>query len=326
MKRRAIITLLGGAAAWPFSARGQQAAMPVIGWLNASSPRTNPEFLPAFRNGLAETGYVEGRNVAIEYHWASDEYDRLPALAADLVRRQVAVIAATGGPAAGVAAKAATTTIPIVFTSGADPIKLGLVASLSRPGGNITGMSLFYAELGAKRLELLHELAPNADVIALLVNPTTVEGQTNLRDVTAAARAIKQQLIVLNASTGGEIDQAFVTLVKRRAGALLVASDPFLSVRRVQILTLAARERIPTIYQGSEDVRAGGLISYATNINEMYRQAGAYVGRILKGAKPADLPVLQPTKFELVINLNTAKALGITIPSNMLALADEVIE
>jgi len=271
-------------------------------------------------------GYVEGRNVAIEYHWASDEYDRLPALAADLVRRQVAVIAATGGPAAAVAAKAATTTIPIVFTSGADPIKLGLVASLSRPGGNITGMSLFYAELGAKRLELLRELAPNADVIALLVNPTTVEGQTNLRDVTAAARAIKQQLIVLNASTGGEIDQAFVTLVKQRAGALLVASDPFLSVRRVQILTLAARERIPTIYQGSEDVRAGGLISYATNINEMYRQAGAYVGRILKGAKPADLPVLQPTKFELVINLNTARALGITIPSNMLALADEVIE
>jgi putative ABC transport system substrate-binding protein len=328
MKRREFITMLGGAVVtWPLAARAQQGAGPEIGYLNASSPTINPEFLLAFRKGLAENGYVEGQNVTVEYRWAQDEYHRLPELAADLVRRQVAVIVSTGGPAAAMAAKAATATIPIVFTSGADPVRAGLVASLSQPGGNVTGMSLFYAQLGVKRLALLRELlVSKADVVAFLVNTSTVEGASQLPDVSTAAHAAGQQIIILNASTERDIDAAFTQLVEQRAGALLVASEPFFTFRRAQIIALARHHAIPTMYQGRGDAEAGGLMSYGASVTDMYRQAGAYVGRILKGAKPGDLPVQQPTKFELVINLKTAKALGIEVPPTLLAIADEVIE
>jgi putative ABC transport system substrate-binding protein len=327
VRRRQFITLLGGAAAaWPLAARAQQQRMPVIGYLNVSSPGTNPHFLPAFLQGLGEVGYVEGKNVAMEYRWAEDQYGRLPAMATDLVRQQVAVIAATGGPPAALAAKAATITIPIVFTSGADPVAAGLVASLGRPGGNVTGMSLFYAELAAKRLGLLRELIPTADVIAFLVNPNFVEGQSQLKDVLAAAHIMGQQLVVANAANEGEIDTAFATLVSRQARGLLVASDPFFAPRRHQIIALAARHAIPGIYHDPRWVAEGALMSYGIDTREMYRQAGIYVGRILKGAKPADLPVMQPTKFELAINLKTAKALGLDVPPTVLARADEVIE
>ena len=280
--------------------------------------------MPAFRQGLAEAGYVEGQNVAIEYRWAGYQFDRLPALADDLVRRKVVVIAATGGPAAALAAKAATATIPIVFTSGADPIALGLVASLNRPGGNITGVSLLYAELGAKRLGLLRELTPKADAIGFLVNPNFLEGQTQLREV--VARASGQQLIILNASSDSEIDLAFTTLVQRKAGGLAVASDPYFNSQRGRIIALAARHAIPAMYFDRAFVAAGGLMSYGASIQDMYRAAGVYGGRILKGEKPADLPVQQPNKFELAINLNTAKTLGLDVPLHLQQIADEVIE
>jgi putative tryptophan/tyrosine transport system substrate-binding protein len=327
VRRRQFITLVGGAAAgWSLSARAQQPTKPVIGYLNAGSPETTPSYLVAFRHGLAEAGFVEGQDFTIEYRWADNNFDRLPALAADLVQRQVTVIAATGGSSPAVAAKAATTTIPIVFTSGADPVRSGLVASLSQPGGNITGMSLFYAELGEKRLQLLRELTSKTDVIAFLVNPKFPEGQAQLKDVQAAARRSGQQLNILNASTLPEIDDAFASLASRVPDGLLVASDAIFVSDRSRIINLASNHSLPAVYFEHAFVEFGGLMSYGTDIKEMYRQAGIYTARILKGEKPADLPVIQPTKFEFAINLRTAKALGLTIPPGVLAIADEVIE
>jgi len=326
MRRREFIALLGGAAAgWPLSARAQQPAMPVIGFLNSGTPAGLAYLTAAFRQGLNEAGYVEGRNVAIEYRWAQGQYDRLPALAADLVRRQVTVIAATTTPAA-VVAKTATSAIPIVFTIGADPIAIGLVDSLSRPKGNVTGVNNYLSDLGAKRLELLRALLPNVAGIAVLVNPNFPDAASQSKDVIEAGRVLGQQVHVVNASSEADFDGVFATLVQLKAGALIVTVDPVFNSRRDQLVALAARHKIPAIYFGREFVVAGGLMSYAADLADGYRQAGIYVGRILKGAKPGDLPVVQPTKFDFVISLKTAKALGLTIPDKVLALADEVIE
>jgi putative ABC transport system substrate-binding protein len=327
VRRREFITLLGGAAAWPLAARAQELVMPVVALVNGRSPEAFVGIARAFRKGLNEAGYVEGQNVTVEYHWLDGQYDRLPSLMADLVRRQMAVIATPGSTIAALAAKAATTTIPIVFGVGEDPVKLGFVASLARPGGNATGINFFAQEVTAKRLGLLHELVPKAVRIAVLVNPgNTSTAEATLRDVPEAARALGLQIVLLNASTSREIEAAFATLVHDRADALFVAGDGFLISRRVQFATLATRHGVPAAYGVREHVEVGGLMSYGTDLLDMYRQAAVYTGQILKGAKPADLPVIQSTKFEFVINLVTARALGLEVPSGLSARADEVIE
>jgi putative tryptophan/tyrosine transport system substrate-binding protein len=327
MKRRTFLTLLGGAAAaWPLAARAQQPAMPVIGFLNPASPDAFADRLRAFRQGLKDTGYVEGENVAIVYRWAEDQLDRLPALAADLVRRQVAVIATVTSHST-FAAKAATTSIPIIFSLAEDPVRLGLIASIARPGGNATGINILSGELVAKRLELLRELVPGAARVAVLVNPANATStETTVRDVELAARTIGLQIQVLNASTSREIDAAFAALARERPDALLVATDTLFTTRRVQMSLQAMRHAIPATYSAREVVEAGGLMSYGSNLTDALRQAGAYTGRILKGAKPADLPVVQASKFELVINHQTARMLGLTVPDKLLVAADEVIE
>ena len=328
MRRRRFIILLGGAAsAWPLAAQAQQAVMPVIGFLEIRSADLVVDRLRAFRQGLKDTGHVEGINVAIEYRWAENQIDRLPALAAELVHRQVALIAATGGPQPALAAKAATATIPIVFGVPEDPVRLGLVASLARPGGNATGVNFFNSELTAKRLELLRELVPGATRVAVLVNPSNLAStETTSREVNSAARAMGLQIQILNASTSREIDAAFASMVIERADALFIAQDGFFVSRRQQFANMAARHAVP-MASGSRDVtEAGGLMSYGSNIIDVFRQIGVYAGRILKGAKPADLPVEQSTKFELVINAQTARMLGLTVPPTLLSIADEVIE
>ena len=326
IRRREFTTLLGGAAAGlPLAAHAQQPAMPVIGFLSSSALADRARYLPAFRQGVRETGYVEGQNVVIEYRWAQDQHDVLPDLAADLVRRQVTVIATHDTPSA-IVAKAATTTIPIVFVSAGDPVKLGLVASLNRPGGNVTGVNFVNAELGAKQLGLLHELQPGAVRVAVLVDPNYPPTEFFVSDIQAAASSIKKQIEVLEAPTGRDIDMAFARLAQKPIDALLVAPSPFLNNRRIQLVTLATYHRVPAIYSWREAAEVGGLMSYGASITDAQRQAGIYAGRILKGEKPADLPVMQPTKFEFVINLKTAKTLGLAIPSGVLAIADEVIE
>jgi putative ABC transport system substrate-binding protein len=326
VKRREFITLLGGAAAaWPMGARAQK-AMPVVGWISSRAANEANYLVAAFRQGMKETGYVETQNVAVDFRWAEGQYDRLPAFASDLVSRPATVIVATGGDPAAQAAKAATATIPIVFVSGSDPVKVGLVASLNRPGGNVTGVHLLLLGMGAKRLGLLHELLPAANPIGLLINPNFVDGQTQLRDIENAAKSLGLDLLVLRASTEHEIDLAFASLVQRKIGAVLLASDPFFTVRRSQLAALGTRYAIPVMFDLREYVAAGGLMSYGASLTDGYRQGGIYTGRILRGEKPVDLPVVQATKFDLVINLTTAKAIGLNIPDRLMALADEIIE
>ena len=327
MKRREFITLLGGAAmAWPLPVRAQQPAMPVIGFLHSSSPELIVPFIGAFRKGLGEAGYVEGQNVAIEFRWAAGQDDRLPDLAADLIHRRVAVITTPGSTPASIAAKAATTTIPIVFAIGSDPVALGLVASLNRPGGNATGVSFQTVELVAKQLGMLRELAPGANRFVALVNPNSAFTDAVVTDLQASASALGLPIEILRAGTAREIDAAFANLAQKSGSALLVSPDVFFLNRRAQIVTLAARHALPAIYSVREFAEVGGLTSYGPNVVTVYQQTGIYVGRVLKGEKPADLPVVQPTKFDLVVNLNTARALGLQIPDKLLALADEVIE
>ena len=326
MRRREFMSLLGGAAAaWPLAARAQQTGTTVIGYFSGRSPEAEAPILAAFRRGLEETGYLAGRNIAIEFRFSDGQDVQLPALAADLVRRRVAVLVATDRPSA-LAAKAATSTIPIVFTSGADAVETGLVASLNRPGGNATGVNIFTTELGPKRLELLRQLLPNAGIIAFVVNPNSATAGRQVSELLTAAAALGQQILVLNARNEKEIDEAFATIVERRVAAALYAASPLFQVRQHQLVALAARHSIPAMYEWREFVTAGGLMSYSTNRAETFRQAGIYTGRVLKGANPADLPVMQSIRFEFVINLKTAKALGIKISDDLLSLADEVIE
>jgi putative ABC transport system substrate-binding protein len=325
MKRREFITLLGGAAVWPLAARGQQPEVPKIGFLSSFS--ANARFNAAFKQGMKELGFVEGQNLVIEYRYAEGHYDQLPALAADLIRQQVAVIFASGSNGPGLAAKAATATIPIVFASGGgDPVQSGLVASLSRPGGNVTGVSIIFTELLAKRFELLHQLVPKAETIGVLVNPNYADADLQIHELLDAAASIQRKITVANAATEGDLDAAFAMLVQHGADALFTTNDPYFTSLRTQIVALAARYALPAAYHARDFPAAGGLVSYGPDVADAFRQCGNYVGRILKGARPADLPVVQPTKFELVINLKTAKALGLEVPPPLLATADEVIE
>ena len=327
MKRREFIMLIGGAAAaWPLAVRAQQAAMPVIGYLSARSPDDTAHLVVAFRKGLSESGFVEGQNVTIEYRWALGQHDQLPALALELVQRPVDVIVSTGGESAALAAKRATSTIPIAFVIGSDPVVLGLAASYNQPGGNATGINILTAALEPKRLGILHQLVPQAETIAALLNPNFPSYERQLRDVQEAARAMGLKIHVLRAATDREIDTGFETVAQEHIAAITVAADPFFDTRRDKLVALAARHAVPTMYHFREFAAAGGLISYGIDLRDTYRQIGVYAGRILRGAKPANLPVLQPTKFEFVINLKTAKALGLTIPSGVLSTADAVIE
>ena len=327
LARAEFITLLGGAAAaWPLVARAQQPAMPVIGLVRTTTPEDSAPLIAAFRQGLGQSGFVEGRNVAIEYRYALNQIDRLPALMAELVKRGVTILAATGGTISARAAKAATTTVPIVFTTGDDPVRTGLVASLNRPGGNATGVSVYGARLGSKRLALLHEMVPSASPIAILINPTNPDMEDEAKDIQDAAQGLGVQVFVVRANKADDLESAFTTLAQHEARAVIIGGDTFFTSRRSQISLSAARRSLPTMWVTRIEVEAGGLMSYGANIPNVYRQAGIYAGQILKGAKPANLPVQLPIKFDLVINLQTAKALGLDIPPTLLAIADEVIE